>query len=330
MEITSTGGTTYENGVATAVENVAIHIGDVDMYADSARYDNNTKVVEMVGNVRIYRAGTMYVGDRGSYNTETKELVADRLQTMDRPFLVGGERISSIDENAKLVQKASFTTHDSANPDFQIRATTVRFYENDRVILKNATFYIGRVPVFYWPYIYQSLDDAFSFVISPAYTSSWGPSLLGRVTFPLTDNVKGTLRLDYRARRGIALGFEPDIRFSKNSFARIRTYFVRDENPRINRTSLPRGAIPTDRYRYGISSRGDFGGGLSGFIRADKLSDPFLLQDFYQGEFQVNPEPTTLPRSITITRTSRSQPSRACRSTGSSRQRSASRRSRWT
>jgi LPS-assembly protein len=291
MEITSTGGTTYEDGVATAVGNVAIHIGDVDMYADSARYDNNTKVIELVGNVRIYRAGTLYVGDRGSYNTETKELLADRLQTADRPFLVTGDRVTSIDENAKLVQKASFTTHDSANPDFQVRATTVRFYENDRVILKNATFYIGSVPVFYWPYIYQSLDDDFSFVISPAYMSSWGPSLLGRVTFPITDNVKGTLRLDYRARRGVALGFEPDIRFSKDSFARIRTYFVRDENPRINRTSLPRGAIPTDRYRYGISSRTDFGRGFSAFIKADKLSDPFFLQDFYPGEFRVNPEP---------------------------------------
>ncbi len=91
----------------------------------------------------------------------------------------------------------------------------MRFYAGDRVIMKHAMFYIGNVPVFYWPYLYQSLDDSFSVVLSPAYTSSWGPSLLSRVTFPITKNVKGTLRLDYRVRRGIAIGFSPDIVYGK-------------------------------------------------------------------------------------------------------------------
>ena len=34
IEITSTGETTYENGLATARDNVAIHIGNTDIYAD--------------------------------------------------------------------------------------------------------------------------------------------------------------------------------------------------------------------------------------------------------------------------------------------------------
>ncbi|MEP6955660.1 MAG: hypothetical protein ABI883_02455, partial [Chthoniobacterales bacterium] len=291
LEITSTGGTTYEDGVAVATDNVALHIGDVDIYADSARYDTNTKVVDLNGNVRIYRGISLYVGDHGTYNTETKEINADNLRTLNYPFFVSGQRISTISENAKLVQKGSFTTHDSDHPDFQIRATTVRIYEGDRVILKNATFYVGRVPIFYFPYIYQSLDDANSFVISPAYMSSWGPSLLGRVTFPINDRIKGALRLDYRVRRGVAIGFQPEIKYGKDSFAKIRTYFANDENPTINRTSLPRGAIPTERYRLGIENRTNFGKGFAGFVTGEKLSDAFLLQDFFQAEFRVNPTP---------------------------------------
>src|SRR6266480_238302 len=38
IEITSSGETTYENGLATARENVAIHVGDTDIYADYAQY----------------------------------------------------------------------------------------------------------------------------------------------------------------------------------------------------------------------------------------------------------------------------------------------------
>lgn len=75
--------------------------------------------------------------------------------------------------------------------------------------------------------------------------SSWGPSLLSRLTFPITDDIKGNLRLDYRARRGFAGGFESEVKYgkAKSSFAKLRTYFVRDENPFVNRTSLPRGAF---------------------------------------------------------------------------------------
>ena len=242
VEITSTGGTTYDNGLATARENVAIHTGDADIYADRAEYNTSTKEIRLEGNVRIYRGLEFYVGDRAIYNTETKAVQADSLRTLDAPFLRRRRNhLDAAGRSASWSRKANFTTHDSAKPDFQIRATTVRIYEGDRVILKNATFYVGRVPIFYWPYLYQSLDDSSSFVVSPAYMSSWGPSLLGRVTFPITNNIKATLRLDYRGRRGAAIGFEPDIVYGKDkkSYARIRTYFALDQNPQINRTSLP-------------------------------------------------------------------------------------------
>lgn len=296
IEITSTGGTTYEAGIAIARDNVAIRTGDTDIYADFARYNTDTKVVEVEGNVRIYRGTEFYVGDRGTYNTETRAINAEKLRTLDYPFYLSGDRITTISENAKLVQTGSFTTHDSATPDFQIRATTVRVYEGDRVILKNATFYVGRVPIFYWPYLYQSLDDSFSFVISPAYLSSWGPSLLGRVSFPITENIKGTVRLDYRTRRGFAIGFDPTIKFGKknSSYAKIRTYFVQDQNPIINRTSLPRSLFPDQRYRVSLENRTNFTEDISGFINVTKLSDPFILQDFFQSEFRINPEPDNL------------------------------------
>ena len=294
IEITSSGGTTYEDGVAIATDNVAIHMGDTDIYADRARYNTTTKIVEVEGNVRIYRGTSLYVGERAVYNTETREVNADKLQTLDFPFYVAGERVSTISENAKLVQKGSFTTHDSASPDFQIRATTVRIHEGDRVILKNATFYVGKVPIFYWPYVYQSLDDAYSFVVSPAYMSSWGPSLLGRVTFPISEQIKGAVRLDYRVRRGAAIGFQPDIKYGKDSYAKIRTYFADDQNPTLNRTSMPRGPIANERYRLSLENRTNFGGGVTGFANVAKLSDPFILQDFFQAEFRVNPQPDNI------------------------------------
>ena len=96
IEITSTGETTYENGLATARDNVAIHVGDTDIYADYAQYNSSTHEVDLRGHVRIYHdkptpanpnqhpnkfnaeepgnESSFYVGDSGIYNTAGKML----------------------------------------------------------------------------------------------------------------------------------------------------------------------------------------------------------------------------------------------------------------
>lgn len=302
IEINAAGDTNYVEGIATAHGSVTIHAGDTDIYCDSARYNPKTHEVFAEGHVRIYRTTGLFVGEHAIYNTETKVIQAVDMRTDKTPYLVGGTNVTSISEGAYLVKKGSFTTHDSAHPDFRLQAKTVRIYENDRVVFQNVTFYVRTVPVFWWPYLYQSLDDAFSYMVSPAYLSSWGPSLLTRVSMPITDDIKTQIRLDYRSRRGIALGLEPDIRFGKNktSWARIRTYFLKDENPDINTTSIPRGDLSEGRYRVSLESRTNFAEDIYGIANITKLSDAFVLQDFYQSEFQLIPQPDNF---VAVTKT---------------------------
>src|SRR5438132_9948589 len=293
IEITSTGETSYENGLATARDNVAIHVGDTDIYADYAQYNSRTHEVLAVGHVRIYRDISLYIADRGIYNLDTKKIRATNMRTKSDPYFVSGENVSEISENGYLVQNGTFTTHDAPTADFHLQAQTIRIYEKDRVIFRNVTFYGGKVPIFWWPYLYQSLSDAFSFTVSPAFLSSWGPSLLTQVTFPITDDIKGRIRLDYRGRRGVAIGFESDIDYGKDksSSAKLKTYYLQDQNPLINRTSLPRGAVPTGRYRVSLEDRTNFTDDIYGIVDITKLSDPFVMQDFYQGEFRIDPVP---------------------------------------
>ena len=66
------------------------------------------------------------------------------LRTVDAPFLVSGERISTVAEKTQAGGDGRPSPRTiPRSPDYQIRATTVRIYEGDRVILKNATFYVG-------------------------------------------------------------------------------------------------------------------------------------------------------------------------------------------
>lgn len=162
VEITSTGETRYENGVAIARDNVAIHVGDTDIYADSARYDSQRHEISAEGHVRIYREDKLTIAEHGTYNLDTKEIHAETVRSSSDPYFVNGEKFVNFSDGHSVVENGDFTTDDSSNPDFHFHAHKVRVYENDRVVFQNVTFYVGKVPVFWWPYLYQSLNDAFT------------------------------------------------------------------------------------------------------------------------------------------------------------------------
>ncbi|PYI95979.1 MAG: hypothetical protein DME98_14220 [Verrucomicrobia bacterium] len=302
IEITSTGETTYENGLATARDNVAIHLGNTDIYADYAQYNSATHDVELRGHVRIYRDTSLYTAESGVYNTETKRIRTVNGRTESQPYFLSGANVNSISENGYLVREGTFTTQDSAKPDFHLHARKIRIYEKDRVIFQYVTAYVGKVPIFWWPYLYQSLSDTFSFTISPAYTSNWGPSLLTQVTFPITDNIKGRVRLDYFGRRGPAIGFDPIIDYGKdeNSQARIKSFYIQDQDPNLNQTSIPRQGVPTGRYRFSLEDRTNFTDSIYGIANLTKLSDPYVMEDFYPGDFRVDPVPDNV---VALTKT---------------------------
>ena len=293
VEITSSGETTYDNGIATARDNVAIHIGDTDIYGDFAQYNSRTHEVLVRGHVRIYRDVSLYVAEEGVYNIDTKQIRTGNVRTEFHPYFLSGQNVNETSSTAYHIQGATFTTDDSPRPDFHLHARTVRVYENDHVVFQNVTFYIGRVPVFWWPYLYQSLNDAFSFSIAPADLSSWGPSLLTQFTFPITDDISGKLRLDYRGRRGAAIGFDSDIDYGndKSSNLKLKTYYADDQNPDINPTAQKRGDVDPNRYRLTLQDTTNFTKEIYGIVNVTKLSDAFVMQDFYQSEFRIDPVP---------------------------------------
>jgi hypothetical protein len=122
------------------------------------------------------------------------------------------------------------------------------------------------------------------------------------VTFPIRDNIQGRLRLNYYGRRGAAIGFDPTIEYGKDqsSTARIKTFYIQDQNPNLNQTSETRQDVPTGRYRLGLEDRTNFTDDIYGIANLTKLSDPFVMQDFYQGEFRIDPVPDNV---VAVTKT---------------------------
>ncbi len=157
------------------------------------------------------------------------------------------------------------------------------------------TLFLGRTPIFWFPYIYQSLNDQFSYNLDPGYNSTWGAYLLTSITFPIATNVSGTVHLDLRTSRGPALGGDAHYHLGDNneSYGHLRLYGMFDQSPNINETALGRAPISAGRYRILYQSRTYITEDLSAVVDFNKLSDQYFLQDFYPAVFAYDPQPDT-------------------------------------
>ncbi|MES2570441.1 MAG: LPS assembly protein LptD [Verrucomicrobiota bacterium] len=307
--------TRFEKNLATADKNVAIRYGDILIYCDHAEYNPDTRDILVQGNVRIFREGRLFTGERAIYNLETKQLNASNFRGEFIPFKFAGDSLSTLGPNAYLVKNGLFTTSDSSSPDYSVQATTVKIYPKDHIVFTNVKFYIGRTPVFWFPYFYQSLDKDQGFLITPGYTSTLGAFLLGQYNFPLGET-GAKFRLDLYANRGVGVGFEtrwedkvstaektsadekaPTVektsraQTERGNWGRFRSYYIDDAKPGTNKTALAREPIDPSRYRVSLQSRTYLTEDIYATIDINKLSDARFLQDFEPGEFRTNPNP---------------------------------------
>lgn len=330
--------TRFEGGVAVADRDVLIRYGNVTIYCDYAQYNPDTRDVLVQGNVRIYREGQLFTGERALYNLETKVLRAADFRGSFVPFAFGGDTLSSMTGNSYMVKGGVFTTSDSSKPDYVIKARTVRIYPNDRIIFQNARFFVGRTPIFWFPYLYQSLNREQGFNFSPGYSSTLGAYLLTQVYFPLADNMTGTVRFDLMSERGIGLGFdarwqeggsttqtslttltetndqaESREKSTGKGWGRFRSYWIDDSDAAKNETTLAREEVDSTRYRVSLQDRTYWTEDIYSSIDINKLSDRRFLQDFEPGEFRENPNPdnsislTKWDENYTLTMTARKQ-----------------------
>ena len=287
--------TRFEGGVAVAEGNVVVRYADVTIYCDYAEYNPDTHEIVLRGNVRFYRDRYAFIADRAIYNLQTKALKMSDFGGPKQPFQVIGDTVLSVKENDYTILNGFITTSDSSKPDYQIRARTIRIYTNDRIILSNVTMFVGRIPVFWFPYIYQSLNDQFSYNLAPGYNSVWGAYLLTSVTFPIATNVSGIVHLDLRSSRGPAPGLDVNYHFRQDNetYGHLRIYGMFDQEPNLNETALDRTPITDGRYRMLYQSRTYITNDLSAVVDFNKLSDQYFLQDFYPAIFAYDPQPDT-------------------------------------
>lgn len=282
--------------VLVGVGHVVIHRGGDELRADYISVDTETQDVYARGNVSFKREGMNWSGEELAYNFKTKTGDFGTFDAFLDPFYIRAEDTIRKGDGIYEMKNSTVTTCEGDKPEFRIKASKMVYEENRIIAGKHVTLWLGPVPVFYMPYWrYNLYNDAFDVDIMPGYSSKMGFFLLGAYNYDVLPQVRGTTHLDYRSKRGVGVGqdFMWRDRENKNWEGGIMGYYLNDNNPidgkdeELERTGL----VDSERYRLKLHHYQAFSDRTYLLSELNYLSDPYMIEDFFDHEYRSNVQP---------------------------------------
>lgn len=291
-------------GVAKATGDVVVKYGDVEIKADQIEFNQSSGNIFARDNVRVYRNGQVIDAEEVIYNIETGEMTTSRFKSALEPILVMSDNIQRPEEGSDgpiTLLDATFTTHDSANPDHRVFVKKLEVYPDDKIVMHGAKLYSGDRQLFWFPYYVQPMNEELGYYFIPGWNSAWGGYLLNRYGFMVNDDILAKAHFDARSERGLAGGLEFEFqKFRDNDdIGRLNLYYAQDNNPqmRFNGRNRKRG-VTSSRHRINFQHRIYFPGSDDETFYLDfdinRLSDQFVYEDFFPSEFRIDPRPDNL------------------------------------
>ncbi len=261
----------------------------VDYAADKAEFDGAKSMLHLSGNVTVKESTITIKGQDFWIDTSS------RTGRSDRPFILddgasavygaSGEfdfarhagrlfRSSTgigswhiLAQEAHLYpdrrikyRAADFTSCDRIPPDYHFRASSVRITPKKRALAFNTRFYLGKVPVFYTPVFYQSLDPnpRLKWQFQPGYDRRSGYYLKGWLTTRHTPTTYSKIFDDYYSNLGFGLGAEVDHNSGEDSRGSLFGYRIHEDGTVNNRWGLFGGGYKNLGAAFSLQGRIQF------------------------------------------------------------------------
>ena len=288
-----TGAIVWTNGFCISYTNQeAITV----LTADSGTLNESAHEVVADGHVRIEEDGQIWLGEHIRYNFKTHQMQSSEFRMGKPPVFTAGRDLSGNTSNRTYTARhALVTTDDVSDPDVVVRASRILIVPGKYVEMWNAVLYVEGVPTFYFPYYRRNLGKhANNLTVLPGYRSRYGPYLLNTYTWYWDDEADGKIHLDYYERRGPGVGPDVNLHMGRLGDLTFKYYYIHDQNPNDSTNGLPDfGAVPENRQRIYLGYQATPATNLYVKALVNYQSDPFLLHDYFEGDYTANPQPNT-------------------------------------
>lgn len=216
------GAYNLEERIFTAEGDVQVTIGDVKLEGDRliANFDSGEVVLE--GAVRWRQGEQELGGQRLIYDLEAGEgRFEEALAELTAPagiIYVSGRAIH-FDEERYLVNAGEFTTCELPHSHYRLAAKELEYYPGEKVVIRGVTYYEGKIPLFYWPYLVIPLDwdgdqSLFNLPVF-GYGEHEGYYVKNTFNYYLSPNAAGNIFLDLYTRLGVGVGLRHNYKLEK-------------------------------------------------------------------------------------------------------------------
>ena len=266
-----------------ATGKVVVESGDMRMFADRLDMNTDTGVGIATGNVRFVTPEDDVRASILEFNLSADQgILYEADGTVSGRYRISGARVERRGPQRFNVQRGRITACNQSVPDWEFRTSSARIGVGNYATLKNPSFWIKGVPVFYVPYfVFPIKDERTTGLLPPrfGYSDNDGATLRSSFFWAMTDWMDSTLGLEYLSERG----FKPDAEFryaiDPLSGGQLEAAYIDD---RLTGEEL---------WRVLLQQQQEFGWGLRGLTQIDLRSDGDLERQFsndIQQEAQVS------------------------------------------
>ncbi len=283
---------TFQKMVASG--NVVATHRDVKLTCDQATIYMATKDAYLKGRVRLAQAGSLLKGEEVVYNFQTRKGTVLQAESEVDPWRSQGDRIQKISESAFQHRDGTLTTCDFEDPHSRLKAKEIRVFLDDRVVLKNAVMYVGKVPLLYLPSYTHPLDDKRPRVtIIPGKDKQWGLFLLTAWRLYLHENLQGRVHVDYRERLDLASGVDLKYELPTGGKGLFRTYYTNQRAlqrehawSKFFNEDKDKPTTEVERFRFQLRHRWEIDPQTQATLEYNRAKDPTMVQDLFLREYE--------------------------------------------
>lgn len=262
---------------------ISITYRDVVMTCDKITVYLDSKDAVAEGNVKITQKGATFTGEQIKYNFDTRvgEVMKGNVNAM--PFYGKADRIEKLSDKEIHIDNGYATTCNLPNPHYRVQAKQVRIYMNDKVVARNVFFYIGKVPILYFPYYIQPLrEHSAHATILAGRDKDWGYYGLSSFRYYLNELVKGKLRLDYRTKKGLGEGVDNYYSLKKLGNGSVKFYCI-NENDGL---CFDKSGDTEFKYRAQVRHRWEVTKDTLMMLEFNKMNNQYFIRDYFLKEYE--------------------------------------------
>jgi len=284
-----------DTGWIEATGNVIILKGPEKLTADYVQVNMETEDAMAFGNVVLSRPSGTTKGERMNYNFKTDEGHSDELSGEAKPFYWVAQTTEQMSTNRFVLHNAQVTTcrFEGRHRHFHVRAKELTIAPRQWMKARHAVWYFGRVPSFYTPYWFRSLQEkGCGWSFQPGYDSRLGGFLLSTYGCTPWPWLRTETHLDYYSARGPALG--QDFRWHQPGSAwsgDLETYALDDKRPWEPEEDPALSKVDENRHRIRLRHRYYPSRRSYALLQAYHLSDPDVQEDFFESEHRRGAQP---------------------------------------